>query len=132
MIALEDKGLQYESRQIEFSSSEYSVSNDQQVEIASDRQPVLKCLAEGHKTSEVLTMNPRGQVPVLRDGNTIVNESLAALQYLEKVYPEPCLVPKGSAPQVSHPKHCCLMRHCFLPAFAQGRHCCAHCLFMQP
>ena len=46
-------------------------------------------------------MNPRGQVPVLKDGDTIVSESLAALQYLEQAYPEPCLVPKGSNPQVS-------------------------------
>lgn len=46
-------------------------------------------------------MNPRGQLPVLKDGIAIVNESLAALQYLDQAYPEPCLVPKDSAPQVS-------------------------------
>ncbi len=58
--------------------------------------------AEGHKTPEVLELNPRGQVPVLRDGDTVVSESLATLQYLEEAYPEPSLVPKGASPQVSH------------------------------
>ncbi|KAA6426158.1 MAG: hypothetical protein FRX49_04010 [Trebouxia sp. A1-2] len=74
MIALEEKGLQYESKQIEFSS-------------------------KGHKTPEVLELNPRGQVPVLKDGDTVVSESLATLQYLEEAYPEPSLVPKGASPQ---------------------------------
>lgn len=80
MIALDEKGLQYDSQQIEFS-------------------------AKGHKTPEVLAMNPRGQVPVFKDSDTIVNESLAALQYLEQTYPEPCLVPKGSYPQVLQRLH---------------------------
>ena len=39
-------------------------------------------------------------MPVFKDGDTVVSESLAALQYLEQAYPEPCLVPKGSSPQV--------------------------------
>jgi len=36
-----------------------------------------KVTAEGHKTPEVLKLNPRGQVPVLKDGDTVVSESLA-------------------------------------------------------
>lgn len=56
-------------------------------------------------------MNPRGQVPVFKDGDTIVNESLAALQYLEQTYPEPCLVPKGSYPQVSQSMSASLHMH---------------------
>lgn len=63
------------------------------------------CVAEGHKTAEVLAMNPRGQVPVFKDGDTIVSESLAILQYLEQAYPEPCLVPWGFIPQVSQSMH---------------------------
>ena len=50
-------------------------------------------------------MNPRGQVPVFKDGDTVVSESLAALQYLEQAYPEPCLVPQDSIPQVSQSMH---------------------------
>ncbi len=41
-------------------------------------------------------------MPVLKDGDTVVSESLATLQYLEEAYPEPSLVPKGASPQVSH------------------------------
>ena len=33
------------------------------------------CVAEGHKAPEVLAMNPRGQVPVFKDGDTVVSES---------------------------------------------------------
>ena len=58
--------------------------------------------AEGHKTPEVLKLNPRGQVPVFKDGDVLVNESLAAIQYLEEAYPEPCLMTKEASSQVSH------------------------------
>ncbi len=63
----------------------------------------LTCVAEGHKTPEVLKLNPRGQVPVLKDGDVVVSESLATLQYLEEAYPDPCLVPKEASPQVCQP-----------------------------
>lgn len=57
--------------------------------------------AEGHKTPEVLKLNPRGQVPVFKDGDVLVNESLAAIQYLEEAYPEPCLMTKDASAQVN-------------------------------
>lgn len=51
----------------------------------------------GHKSPEVLAINPRGQVPSFKDGDIIVNESLAIMQYLEETYPEPALMPKDKA-----------------------------------
>lgn len=57
--------------------------------------------AEGHKTPEVLKLNPRGQVPVFKDGDLVVSESLAAIQYLEEAYPEPCLMTKEASSEVS-------------------------------
>ena len=33
-------------------------------------------------------MNPRGRVPVLKDGDYVVFESLACLIYLDRKYPE--------------------------------------------
>ena len=36
-------------------------------------------------------MNPRGRVPVLKDGDFVVFESLACLLYLDRKYPEPPL-----------------------------------------
>lgn len=41
-----------------------------------------------HKSEDVLAMNPRGKVPVLRDGDYAVYESLAVLTYLDRKYPE--------------------------------------------
>jgi glutathione S-transferase len=39
----------------------------------------------------MLRMNPRGRVPVLKDGAYVVFESLACLLYLDRKYPEPAL-----------------------------------------
>ena len=63
LACLELKGLPYESKLLEFSRRE-------------------------HKSAEMLAMNPRGKVPVLRDGDFTVYESLAIITYLEARYPE--------------------------------------------
>lgn len=39
-----------------------------------------------HKSAEFLTMNPFGQVPVLKDGNTLIRDSQAILVYLARKY----------------------------------------------
>jgi glutathione S-transferase len=66
LLALEAKRLPYESHLIQFSKGE-------------------------NKTPAFLAMNPRGQVPVLRDGDEVVYESIAVLAYLDRKYPEPPL-----------------------------------------
>jgi glutathione S-transferase len=43
------------------------------------------------KTPEFLAMNPRGKVPVMRDGDVTLPESLAILAYLDRKFPEPPL-----------------------------------------
>lgn len=43
------------------------------------------------RTPEFLALNPRGKVPVLRDGEFVLNESLAILAYLDERFPEPPL-----------------------------------------
>lgn len=63
LLSLELKGLAYESRLLEFSKRE-------------------------HKSSEMLALNPRGKVPVLRDGDTTLYESMAIIAYLDAKYPE--------------------------------------------
>lgn len=45
------------------------------------------------KSAEHLAVNPRGQVPVLVDGDRIVCESIAGLLYLEDAFPEHKLLP---------------------------------------
>src|SRR5262245_59124190 len=63
LFNLELKGLAYESRLREYSKRE-------------------------HKSAEHLAMNPRGKVPVLRDGDFTLYESMAIVAYLEAKYPE--------------------------------------------
>jgi len=65
-LALEHKRLAYESRLLQFSMQE-------------------------HKSPQMLRMNPRGRVPVLKDGDYVVFESLACMLYLDRKYPEPPL-----------------------------------------
>ncbi len=62
-LALEHKGLAYESQQLHFDKQE-------------------------HQSPHMLKLNPRGRVPVLKDGDYVVFESVAILYYLEVKYPE--------------------------------------------
>ena len=63
LLALEYKELAYESHELQFSKQE-------------------------HKSPQMLRMNPRGRVPVIKDGDFVVYESLACLLYLDRRYPE--------------------------------------------
>jgi glutathione S-transferase len=63
MLALEHKRLDYESHPLQFSKQE-------------------------HQSPQMLAMNPRGRLPVLKDGDYVVFESLAILYYLDLKYPE--------------------------------------------
>jgi len=72
LLALEYKQLPYVSHPVQFAKQE-------------------------HKSPQLLEMNPRGRVPVLRDGDYVCFESLAILQYLERKYPDPPLL--GRTPE---------------------------------
>lgn len=62
MIALHEKGLhKYDSRLISFAAGE-------------------------HKSPEILALNPRGQVPTMKDGELVLSESMAACHYLANTY----------------------------------------------
>ena len=63
LLALEHKRLPYVSHLLQFSKQE-------------------------HRAPAMLQMNPRGRVPVLKDGDYVVFESLAILRYLDRKYPE--------------------------------------------
>jgi glutathione S-transferase len=64
LLALEHKRLEYRSHPLKFDQQE-------------------------HKAPQMLAMNPRGRLPVLRDGDYVVFESVAVLYYLDRKYPEP-------------------------------------------
>jgi glutathione S-transferase len=66
MLALEVKRVAYTSRLLSFGAGD-------------------------HKTPEFLQLNPRHKVPVIRDGEFVLNESVAILVYLDRKFPEPPL-----------------------------------------
>ena len=66
LLALEFKRLPYVSHLLQFSKQE-------------------------HQSPQMLALNPRGRVPVLKDGDYVCFESLAILYYLDRKYPEPPL-----------------------------------------
>ncbi|HEV7714487.1 MAG TPA: glutathione S-transferase family protein [Steroidobacteraceae bacterium] len=64
LLALELKRLQYANHLLQFSKQE-------------------------QKSPQMLSLNFRGRVPVLKDGDYVVFESLAVLFYLDRKYPSP-------------------------------------------
>jgi glutathione S-transferase len=63
LLALEHKRLPYESQRLQFDKQE-------------------------HQSPQMLKMNPRGRVPVLKDNDYVVFESVAILYYLDQKYPQ--------------------------------------------
>src|SRR6202171_216361 len=72
LLALEFKRLPYTSHLLQFSKQE-------------------------HKSPHMLKLNPRGRVPVLKDGDYVVFESVAVLYYLDVKYPQPPIF--GTTPE---------------------------------
>jgi len=64
LLALEHKRLPYVGHLLQFSKQE-------------------------HQSPQMLALNPRGRVPVLKDGDYVCFESLAILYYLDQKYPTP-------------------------------------------
>jgi maleylpyruvate isomerase len=60
-----------------------------------DYTPMIKNLRLGeHRLDEFLTLNPQGFVPALGlDDGTILTQSVAILEYLDELYPDPPLLP---------------------------------------
>lgn len=49
------------------------------------------------RSEAFLRLNPFGQLPVLEDGDLVICESIAILEYLEERYPNPRLLPQDPA-----------------------------------
>jgi maleylpyruvate isomerase len=48
----------------------------------------------GHRDTGYLGVNPQGLVPCLIDGDAVITQSLAIIEYLEERHPESALLPK--------------------------------------
>lgn len=66
LLAAELKQIPYESKLIEFSTGFL-------------------------KSPEFLAMNPRGTVPIIREGDFVLSESLAIMEYIDRKHPNPPL-----------------------------------------
>ncbi|HEY0483114.1 MAG TPA: glutathione S-transferase family protein [Kofleriaceae bacterium] len=72
MLAAEIKRIPYESKLLDFGKGDL-------------------------KTPAFLALNPRGKVPVIRDGDVVLAESMAIVAYLDRKVPEPPLL--GRTPE---------------------------------
>jgi glutathione S-transferase len=59
--------------------------------------PFTQTTGYAPKHEAVLKASPKGQVPVLVDGNLTLYDSTVIFEYLEEAYPEPPLYPKSPA-----------------------------------
>jgi maleylacetoacetate isomerase len=50
-----------------------------------------------HRRPDYLALNPQGLVPALEDGGAVIGQSLAIIEYLEEVHPQPPLLPRAAA-----------------------------------
>ena len=66
-----------------------------------EREMVAFTQAAGYspKHPDVLAVNPKGQVPVLVDGDLTLFDSTLIFEYLEDAYPAPPLYPAGAKPR---------------------------------
>jgi len=72
-IALREKGLDFERIMVPFDQT----------------------IGYSPKHPDVLALNPKGQVPVLVDGDLALYDSTVILEYLEDAWPEPPLYPRS-------------------------------------
>lgn len=56
----------------------------------------VNLLKSEQKEAEYLKLNPQGKVPALVDGNHLLTQSLAIIEYLEELHPFPPLLPKAA------------------------------------
>jgi len=80
--------------------------------LASEYRPV-HLLKDGgqHRTPEFTQMNPQNLLPVLQDGETVLTQSPAILEWLEEAYPEPPLLPVDAAAR-AHVRAFCAVIAC--------------------
>ena len=67
-------------------------------ELGVDFESVVVDLVRGdHRRPEFLALNPAGKVPVLVDGDVVLNESVAIVLYLADKYADRGLIPRDAA-----------------------------------
>jgi maleylpyruvate isomerase len=63
-----------------------------------DYEPVYRHLRhDEHLAPDQLSLNPEGLLPVLQHGEVTLTQSLAIIEYLDELFPEPRLLPRAPA-----------------------------------
>ena len=57
----------------------------------------LRAPVSAQHTPEFRAVNPQGLIPVVADGDTVITQSLAIIEYLEETHPDPPLLPRSTA-----------------------------------
>jgi maleylpyruvate isomerase len=57
----------------------------------------LRAPVSAQHTPEFRAVNPQGLIPVLADGEQVITQSLAIIEYLEETHPQPPLLPRTAA-----------------------------------
>jgi maleylpyruvate isomerase len=57
----------------------------------------LRAPTSAQHTPEFRAVNPQGLIPVLADGEQVITQSLAIIEYLEETHPQPPLLPRSAA-----------------------------------
>jgi maleylacetoacetate isomerase len=63
-----------------------------------DYEPIavdIRPTAAAHRAPEFLALNPQGLVPALVDGNNTIAQSLAIIEYLDEIHPDPPFLPRA-------------------------------------
>jgi glutathione S-transferase len=67
---------------------------------------VVDMAARKHRAPEYLALNPYGRVPTLVEGDFVLYESTAILNYLEATHPQPSLIPADVRGRALVDMHC--------------------------
>jgi maleylacetoacetate isomerase len=65
-----------------------------------DYEPVfidMRAPASAHRAPEFLAINPQGLIPALQHDGKTLTQSLAIIEYLDELYPQPPLLPAAAA-----------------------------------
>lgn len=79
------------------SSASYRVRIALNVKGVPYEQSFVHLLKAEHSSPEFLKVNPAGLVPALEDGNHVLAQSLAIMEYLDETQPGPKLLPSNPA-----------------------------------
>lgn len=90
-----EKAEQFDLYSFFYSSTSYRVRIALALKGIDYRYHAVNLRADEQRSAEFLALNPAGGVPVLKDGEFVLGQSMAILDYLEERYPSQPLLPRG-------------------------------------